>query len=87
MYAKEIELPLVIRTPMGAGRGYGPTHSQSLEKFFLGIYGLNVYALNTIFPIQNAYLCVSLLFSVEGGMLKLMVCLLQYLEHHSNIKM
>ena len=27
---------------MGGRRGYGPTHSQSLEKF--GIYGLNVYA-------------------------------------------
>tara|TARA_Y100000590_G_scaffold229329_1_gene258659 strand:- start:1125 stop:1892 length:768 start_codon:yes stop_codon:yes gene_type:complete len=55
MYAKEIELPLVIRTPMGAGRGYGPTHSQSIEKHFFGIIGLNIYALNPFFPIHKIY--------------------------------
>ena len=55
MYNKGVRNPIIIRTPMGGRRGYGPTHSQSLEKFFLGIYGLNVYALNTIFPIQNIY--------------------------------
>lgn len=37
-------LPLVIRTPMGGGRGYGPTHSQCLEKMFLGVPGLTVVA-------------------------------------------
>lgn len=36
--------PLIIRTPMGGGRGYGPTHSQSLEKMFLGIPGLKIIA-------------------------------------------
>ena len=40
---------------MGAGRGYGPTHSQSIEKFFYGITGLNVYSLNPLFPIQEIY--------------------------------
>ena len=35
---------IVIRTPMGGGRGYGPTHSQSLEKLFLGVDGLNIVA-------------------------------------------
>lgn len=44
MYKGKVTVPLVIRTPMGAGRGYGPTHSQSLEKFFLGIPGLDVVA-------------------------------------------
>jgi pyruvate/2-oxoglutarate/acetoin dehydrogenase E1 component len=29
---------------MGGGRGYGPTHSQSLEKMFLGIPGLKLIA-------------------------------------------
>lgn len=33
----EKELHLVIRTPMGGYRGYGPTHSQSLEKLFFGL--------------------------------------------------
>ena len=31
MYGDKFTVPLVIRTPMGARRGYGPTHSQTLE--------------------------------------------------------
>jgi len=41
----KIKLPLVLRTPSGGGRGYGPTHSQSLEKYFIGIPGLIIVAL------------------------------------------
>src|SRR5205807_115021 len=37
MYDEQVTLPLVVRTPMGGRRGYGPTHSQSLEKFLLGV--------------------------------------------------
>jgi 2-oxoisovalerate dehydrogenase E1 component len=37
MYNKKVECPVVIRTPMGGGRGYGPTHSQTLDKFLAGI--------------------------------------------------
>ena len=44
MYGKELSVPVVIRTPMGGGRGYGATHSQSLEKHFLGVVGLQVVA-------------------------------------------
>ena len=55
MYNQEVSLPLVIRTPMGGGRGYGPTHSQSIEKHFLGISGLNTFALNPFFPIEKIY--------------------------------
>jgi acetoin:2,6-dichlorophenolindophenol oxidoreductase subunit beta len=44
MYNDQVKVPLVIRTPMGGRRGYGPTHSQSLEKFFLGTPGLSVIA-------------------------------------------
>jgi pyruvate/2-oxoglutarate/acetoin dehydrogenase E1 component len=36
--------PLILRTPIGGGRGYGPTHSQSLEKMFMGIPGLKILA-------------------------------------------
>lgn len=46
MYGKAVPVPLTIRTPMGGGRGYGPTHSQSLEKHFFGVSGLTVVALN-----------------------------------------
>ena len=44
MYNDQVRLPLVIRTPMGGRRGYGPTHSQTLEKLFLGVPGLHVFA-------------------------------------------
>jgi pyruvate/2-oxoglutarate/acetoin dehydrogenase E1 component len=39
-----VQVPLVVRTPMGGRRGYGATHSQSLEKLFLGVPGLKVMA-------------------------------------------
>jgi pyruvate/2-oxoglutarate/acetoin dehydrogenase E1 component len=44
MYNEQVRVPLVIRTPMGGRRGYGPTHSQTLEKLFLGVPGLEVIA-------------------------------------------
>lgn len=44
MYADQLNCPMVIRTPMGGRRGYGPTHSQTLEKHFLGVPGLRVVA-------------------------------------------
>lgn len=44
MYNLEPRLPLLVRTPMGGRRGYGPTHSQTLEKLFLGIPGLVILA-------------------------------------------
>ncbi len=44
MYNGQVAVPLVVRTPMGGRRGYGPTHSQSLEKLFLGVPGLRVLA-------------------------------------------
>jgi pyruvate/2-oxoglutarate/acetoin dehydrogenase E1 component len=44
MFNDQVRVPLVIRAPMGGRRGYGPTHSQSLEKHFLGVPGLWVAA-------------------------------------------
>ena len=44
MYSGGVKTPVVIRTPMGGRRGYGPTHSQTLEKYFLGVPGLTVLA-------------------------------------------
>lgn len=48
MYNDQVSLPLVIRTPMGGRRGYGPTHSQSLEKIFVGSPGLRILAPSTL---------------------------------------
>jgi acetoin:2,6-dichlorophenolindophenol oxidoreductase subunit beta len=42
MYNFQVNAGVVVRTPMGGGRGYGPTHSQSIEKIFLGIPDLLV---------------------------------------------
>jgi len=46
MYGKKIELPFILRTPMGGKRGYGPTHSQSLERLFFGIPHVQLLAIN-----------------------------------------
>jgi len=47
MYNKQVDCPIVIRTPMGGGRGYGPTHSQTLDKILVGIDNVSVVALNS----------------------------------------
>jgi pyruvate/2-oxoglutarate/acetoin dehydrogenase E1 component len=44
MFNDRVRVPLVVRTPMGGRRGYGPTHSQTLEKHFFGVPGLWVVA-------------------------------------------
>lgn len=44
----QVRVPVVVRTPMGGYRGYGPTHSQTMEKHFLGAAGLRVIAVNTL---------------------------------------
>ncbi len=48
MTGDQVRVPLVIRTPMGGGRGYGPTHSQSLEKHLMGAPGLRTVAISAI---------------------------------------
>jgi pyruvate/2-oxoglutarate/acetoin dehydrogenase E1 component len=48
MYNDNVRVPMVVRAPMGGRRGYGPTHSQSLEKMFLGVPGLKVVAPNAL---------------------------------------
>jgi 2-oxoisovalerate dehydrogenase E1 component len=48
MYAFQVSVPLRVRSPMGGKRGYGPTHSQSLEKHLLGMDNLAVFALSSL---------------------------------------
>jgi 2-oxoisovalerate dehydrogenase E1 component len=38
----DVQVPLVIRTPSGGRRGYGPTHSQSTESLMSAVPGLTV---------------------------------------------
>jgi 2-oxoisovalerate dehydrogenase E1 component len=47
MYNDQVKVPLIVRTPMGGKRGYGPTHSQSIEKHFMGLPGTRMLALNS----------------------------------------
>ncbi len=44
---EQARCPLVIRTPAGGGRCYGPTHSQSLEGMFMHVPGLRIVAPST----------------------------------------
>ncbi|MBS0266737.1 MAG: pyruvate dehydrogenase [Planctomycetes bacterium] len=46
MYNDQTQVPLIVRTPMGGRRGYGPTHSQSIEKHFLGLPDVRVLAVH-----------------------------------------
>ena len=55
MYGQEVDIPLIIRTPMGGRRGYGPTHSQNIEKHFLFIPNISLYAVNSIYDPRLLY--------------------------------
>ena len=55
MYNGKASSAIVVRTPMGGGRGYGPTHSQNLEKHLVGIPGLRVLVLHGRAPIASLY--------------------------------
>jgi 2-oxoisovalerate dehydrogenase E1 component len=47
MYNDSVRCPVVVRAAMGGGRGYGPTHSQCLEKLLLGIPDVRLVALSS----------------------------------------
>jgi 2-oxoisovalerate dehydrogenase E1 component len=46
MYNAQVETPVVVRAPVGGRRGYGPTHSQCIEKIFFGVPGLALVAVS-----------------------------------------
>jgi len=48
MYGRRVPMRLVVRCPTGGGRGYGPTHSQSLQKHFVGIPGLSLFEMSAL---------------------------------------
>ncbi len=55
MYGKHVAIPLMVRTPSGGRRGYGPTHSQNFENIFFGTPNLIVYSQN-VFSSSKHYL-------------------------------
>lgn len=46
VYGAGVTVPMIVRVPMGAKRGYGPTHSQSLEKYLVAIPNVKVLAMS-----------------------------------------
>jgi len=78
IYGGQARVPLVVRTPSGAGRGYGASHSQSLEAWFVHTPGLKVVApstprdarglLRAAIRDNNPVLCIEnkLLYGVKG---------------------
>jgi pyruvate/2-oxoglutarate/acetoin dehydrogenase E1 component len=58
IYGSSIELPLLIRTASGPGKGYGPTHSHTLESQLVGLPNIEVISANPFIPyieILNAW--------------------------------
>ena len=55
MFGKNVRAPLIIRTPMGGGRGYGATHGQCIEKHFFGINDLGFYVFHSRVNAFNFY--------------------------------
>ncbi len=43
MYGTTVPMRLLVRCPTGGNRSYGPTHSQSLQKHFVGIPHLSLF--------------------------------------------
>lgn len=44
IYNGQVDVPLTIRAPMGGYRGYGATHSQTLEGMFMSVPSLEIVA-------------------------------------------
>lgn len=48
MYGEYRSHPILFRCPVGGHRGYGPTHSQSVQKHFIGVPDLDLYELSPV---------------------------------------
>jgi acetoin:2,6-dichlorophenolindophenol oxidoreductase subunit beta len=60
MYDDQVRCPVVIRTPMGGRRGYGPTHSQTMERLFLSVSGLTIVAPSRLHDLGGALIDATL---------------------------
>jgi pyruvate/2-oxoglutarate/acetoin dehydrogenase E1 component/pyruvate/2-oxoglutarate dehydrogenase complex dihydrolipoamide acyltransferase (E2) component len=62
MYGRRLPMRLVVRCPVGGNRGYGPTHSQSVQKHFIGIPNLALYETS---PFHDTYQLVA--HAIDNG--------------------
>jgi pyruvate/2-oxoglutarate/acetoin dehydrogenase E1 component/pyruvate/2-oxoglutarate dehydrogenase complex dihydrolipoamide acyltransferase (E2) component len=60
MYGSRRPMQVLLRCPVGGNRGYGPTHSQSLQKHFMGIPNLSLHELS---PFHDAAPLLDAIFS------------------------
>jgi len=73
MFNGQVNVPIIIRTPCGGGRGYGPSHSQSLGGLFTHIPGLTVMVPSS--PLQMgsllkaAFLCNHPVLFIENKLI------------------
>lgn len=54
MYGGQIACPIVVRTPAGGYRGYGPSHSKAMENLFMSVPGIKIVAPSCV---EDAYGC------------------------------
>jgi pyruvate dehydrogenase E1 component beta subunit len=48
MYGERLPFHLLVRCPVGGHRGYGATHSQSVQKHFLGVPNLDLFEISPL---------------------------------------
>lgn len=53
IYGRSLEVPLLIRTASGPGKGYGPTHSHTLEGQLVGLPNIEVVSANPFVSYQE----------------------------------
>lgn len=53
MYGERVPHPVLFRCPVGGHRGYGPTHSQSVQKHFIGVPNLDLYELSALHDLHG----------------------------------
>ncbi len=56
VYAGQVKVPMVVRLPEGAGRGYGATHSQSPTSYLMGVPGIKIVAPATAYDAKGLLL-------------------------------
>jgi pyruvate/2-oxoglutarate/acetoin dehydrogenase E1 component len=55
MYGRRLDMPVIVRCPVGGNRGYGPTHSQHLLKHFVGISNLELFELSPVHDVRRQF--------------------------------
>lgn len=59
MYGEMFAHPVLFRCPVGGHRGYGATHSQSVQKHFIGVPNLDLYEVS---PLHDCAVLLPLIF-------------------------